>query len=220
MNNLVNIFCRGEEQKRLSEKYRVIEPYEGFILAEVSQAELDELSKKYPLEDITSLYTIHTGEQEIDTSIPLLKATGKVYPHPAYKGIKPLSPGRHHYLVQFIGPVKKEWLDKIQKAGGEPRAPYADFTYVVRVDDKILKRIAELSFVRWIGHLPHMARVTPSVLKRASRKAGDVYSDLPRTHVIPGIYIIEFFGSEDVAKASSQVKKQVPVYLKPILQGK
>ncbi len=55
MNKMVKIFCRGEEQKRLSEKYRVIEPYEGFILAEVSQAELDELSKKYPLEDITSL---------------------------------------------------------------------------------------------------------------------------------------------------------------------
>lgn len=220
MNRMIKVFCRGEEQKDIGKKYRIIEYYDGFILAEVSQAELDELSQIYPVEDITGLYTLHVGEQEIDTMIPRFEATGKTLPHPAYKGIKPPSLGRHHYLVQFIGPIKEEWLKKVRKAGGEPRTIFADFAYIVRADEKILQKISGLSFVRWIGHLPHRARIASSALYRAGRKSGDIFSELPRTRVIPGLYVIEFFGSDDIRKASSSVKKAGARILQANIKGK
>ncbi|MCK7496523.1 MAG: hypothetical protein MZW92_40650 [Comamonadaceae bacterium] len=82
---------------------------------------------------------------------------GKLRAHPAYRNVKRLAPGRHHYLVQFIGPIKSAWLKAIKKAGGEPRAPYENFAYVVRANDRQRAAIAALPFVRWVGHLPHRA---------------------------------------------------------------
>lgn len=220
MNSTVKIFCRKEEQKSISRQYHVLEQYDGFVLAEVSQPESEELSQKYPVEDITGICNLHVGERVFDTSIPRITAKGKIHSHPAYRGLKKLSPGRHHYLVQFIGPIKEKWLKKIKRAGGELRVPFADFTYVVRADDKTLNQIAELPFVRWTGHLPHKDRVVSSVFKRMGRRSSDIFSELPRTRVIPGIYILEFFGSDDLSKAVSLVKKTKARILETDVNGK
>ena len=56
--------------------------------------------------------------------------------------------GWHHYLVQFVGPVKRNWLARVRAAGGEPRELYRDFTYIVRANAKALARIEALPFVR------------------------------------------------------------------------
>jgi hypothetical protein len=93
-----------------------------------------------------------------------------------------------------------------ERAGGE-RAPYQDFAFVVRANKQALKRIAALPFVRWAGHLPHMARVAPSVMLRADRGPTDTSSTLPRTRVIPGAYTVEFFGSGDLTAGLPTVKK-------------
>src|SRR3990172_2473918 len=207
MDRTVKIFCSGPGRKRVGQRYKVIESYDAFVLAEVSSADLGELRGAYLVEDITDLYTLRVGEREIDTSIPRLDAKGAVRSHPAYKRTKPLAPGRHHHLVQLIGPIKEAWLEAVGKAGGEPRAPFADFAYVVRADDATLARIAALPFVRWVGHLPHEERVDPSVFARAGRKPADVSSDLPRTRILAGAYLVEFFGSEDLSRSVAAVRK-------------
>jgi subtilisin family serine protease len=207
MNLTVKVFCTGPAQDRLAERYRVIERYDGFVLAEVPQKGLRQLSREYPVEDITDLYTIPVGERRIETSRPRLDAKGKLRSHPAYKGVKPLSPGRHHHLVQFIGPIKDAWLKGVKQAGGEPRAPHADFTYVVRADEKTLRRIIALPFVRWAGHLPHLERVAPSVFSRIGRKPSGTASSLLRRQVLPGVYVVEFFGPDDLANALRHLKK-------------
>ena len=207
MDRTVKIFCRGAEREALEHRYRVIEAYDAFLPAEIPSGELDALRRKYLVEDITDQYTLRVGEREIDTSIPRLDAKGTVRSHPAYRRTKPLAPGRHHHLVQFIGPVKDAWIAAVRKAGGEPRAPFADFAYVVRADHATLTRIAALPFVRWVGHLPHKARVEPSVFARAGRKSTDASSDLPRTRVLAGAYLVEFFGAGDLSRAVAGVRK-------------
>lgn len=220
MNRMVKVFCKGKEQKNISKGYRIIEYYDGFVLADIPQQELAALSQKYPVEDITDIYTLWVGGQKIDTSIPRFEAAGKTHPHPAYKGVRPLSPGPHHYLVQFIGPIKEEWLKKVKNAGGKPRTMFADFAYIVRADEKILREIARLPFVRWIGHLPHKARIASSALNRIGRKSGDIFSELPRTRVIPGVYVVDFFDSDDIKKASSSVRKAGARILEENIKGK
>ncbi len=207
MDRMVKVFCRGADQDRLAAMHRVIERYDGFVLAAVPKRSVSQLSRQYPVEDITDLYTIRVGERFIDTSRPRLDAKGKLRSHPAYQGAKPLSPGRHHHLVQFIGPLKAQWLTAVRRVGGEPRAPYEDFTYIVRADEETLRRITALPFVRWVGHLPHMDRVASSVLLRAGRKPGDASSSLPRTRVVPGAYSVEFFGSGDLTAGLPAIKK-------------
>jgi len=207
MDRMVKVFCTGRDQERLAQTHRVIEQYEGFVLASIPQSSVGALSRRYPVEDITDLYTIRAGGRAIDTSRPRLDAKGMLRSHPAYQGTKALSGGPHHHLVQFVGPIKDKWLTAVKRAGGEPRAPYQDFAYVVRANEQALKRIAALPFVRWAGHLPHMARVAPSVMLRAERGPADTSSTLPRTRVIPGTYTVEFFGSGDLTAGLPIVKK-------------
>ena len=76
-----------------------------------------------------------------------------------------LPAGPHHYLVQFVGPIKDAWLRGVKRAGGEPRQLWENFTYVVRADDAAIAKIAALPYVRWSGHLPYDDRLAESVRK-------------------------------------------------------
>src|SRR6185503_17039560 len=106
MNRIVKIFCPAAERDQLAGDCRIIEHYDAFALVEVSGAKVKPLARKFPVEDITDLYRIHAGDLEINTARPRVDTQGKVKAHPAYRGVKPLSKGPHHYLVQFIGPIK------------------------------------------------------------------------------------------------------------------
>jgi len=207
MGRIVRVFCTGQAQEQIAKRFPDSERYDGFVVAKVSQEALRQLSRKYPVDDMTDLYTIRVGERRMDTSRPRLDAKGKPRPHPAYKKAKPLPPGPHHHLVQFIGPIKSEWLREVKRVGGEPRAPHANFTYVVRADDKALRGIMALPFVRWAGHLPHEDRVAPSVSPRIGRTRRAASAPPPGGQVLPGTYVVEFFGPGDLAKALAAVKQ-------------
>jgi len=207
MNKVVKIFCRDAEQDKIAELYPVLERYQGFLLAEVAEEKLASLAREYPIEDISSQYILRLGDKEIDTAQPRLDEKGKLRSHPHYKGEKKLTSGFHHHLVQFIGPIKEQWLKKLKSAGAEPRMPLEAFTYVVRANDKTLIKLRALPFVRWIGHLPHSDRIASSALTKAGRKADDVTSDLPRTKVLPGAYVVEFFTGKDLSASLPAIKK-------------
>jgi serine protease AprX len=204
---IAKVFATSTEQKEISRKYDVVEPYPAFILVRGSDKQLGELSRRYPTQDITAAYHIETPTRRIDTDRPRLSAAGKSAAHPAYKQSGRLPAGQHHYLVQFVGPIKQKWLKGIRAAGGELRTTQNDFTWVVRADSPHAAKIAALPYVRWVGHLPYEDRVSPAALKNADRKPGNTASSLPRTRVLPGVYTIEFFGSEDLREAVSKVKK-------------
>ncbi len=204
MRKILKVFCTGAEQDRLAETYQVVARYEGFVIVEITEEKIAYITQSYPVEDITDLYTIHVGERTIDTTQTRIDAKGKLRAHPAYKGIKRLSTGPHHHLVQFIGPIKEQWLKEIKKSGGEPRVPHGNFTYVVRADAKTMAGINALPFVRWVGHLSHKDRIGPLVLARPGTKSGDVVERLPRTKVLPGFYAVDFFSAKDLAASPHQ----------------
>jgi subtilisin-like proprotein convertase family protein len=207
MKKTVKVFCTGAEQDRLSEAYQVVASYEGFVIIEIAANKITALAQRYPVEDITDHYLIHVADRTIDTAQPRIDAKGKLRAHPAYKGVKRLSTGPHHHLIQFIGPIKEEWLKKIGKTGGELRVPHGSFTYIVRADAKTLASIRALPFVRWVGHLSHKDRIEPSVLAGRGSKSGDVAESLPRTKVLQGFYTVEFFTAKDLTAALPGIKK-------------
>lgn len=205
MNRTVKIFCTKNEQDLVMEDYKVLERYEGFVLAEVPDELMDQLLKKYPVEDITNQYMLKMGSKDVNTMIPRFNSKGKLSGHPAYKGVKPLSSGKHHYLVQFIGPVKKVWTDGIMETGGEVRTYYNGFAYIVRADEKVLMKIKELPYVRWIGHLSHRDRISTHLFSRIDKgKTPD--RSLPRTYVLDNVFTVDFFSEKDLLKRVSEVK--------------
>jgi hypothetical protein len=204
MDRIIKVFCGRAEQAALAKAHKAIEHYAAFVLLQVAARAAKTLARQYPVEDITALYTIETGERSIDTARPRVDSAGKTCAHPAYKDVKRLAPGKHHYLVQFIGPIKSAWLAAVKQAGGEPRAPYENFAYVVRANEKQRARIAALPSVRWVGHLPHRARLAPGLalpLKGRARAA------LPRTRKRRGVFTVEFFGPEDMRAGVAATRK-------------
>ncbi len=205
MELTLKVFCSGPEQDRLADEIPVVERYPGFLLTRLPEAAAQALAARYPVEDITDQYRIRVGQRSIETDAPRLDAGGRLRAHPAYKGEKRLTSSAHHYLVQFLGPIKQEWLDAVEQAGGQLRAPHAAFSYVVRADEDTIVRIAALPFVRWTGHLSHRDRVAPSVLAGVGRKPDEVGAELPRTRVLPGVYSVAFFDSATLEQATEAV---------------
>lgn len=203
MNRILKVFCAGPDQRKLTEKYSPIERYPSFILLEVPPRAVKRLARAYPLEDITDLYAIPVADRIVDTRHPRIDKRGRIHPHAAYAATKKLTSGRHHYLVQFIGPIKSAWLKAVRAAGGEVREPYRDFTYIVRADAVALKRIAALKSVRWLGHLPHRARIATSV--RNPKRAGAAV--LPRSRIRAGVFTVQFFGAAELKRALAPIKK-------------
>jgi hypothetical protein len=200
MAKILKVFADRAEYPSLKAAYKVIETYDAFIVLEAGDAAAKTLAAKYPVEDLTSEYELQFGERPVDTSQPRITEAGDVKPHPAYKGVKKPGPGPHHYVVQFIGPIKPGWVNKVRSAGGQPRTPYGSFAWIVRATDAALKKIAALPFVRWVGHLPYHDRISPEA-------SGESEAGLPRRQVRPGVYTLEVFAPEDLGRVARDARK-------------
>lgn len=183
MKRILKVFASGGEQDELAEKLDVLERYDAFVLAEAAPATATKIGREHLVEDITDLY-----------EIPLV-ASGRAASLPA---------GPHHYLVQFIGPIKDAWLRGVRRAGGEPRQLWENFAFVVRANDAAIAKIAALPYVRWTGHLPYDERLASSV--RTELEGGDPDA-LPRTRLLPYVYTVEFFDAKDIPAARPKVRK-------------
>jgi serine protease AprX len=203
-NRVLKIFATGAERRQVEREVDVVERYDAFVVAEASAAKAKRLSREHLVEDITADYAIPLGAGTIDTSVPRIEPGGGTRAHPAYRGARSLSPGPHHYLVQFVGPIKDEWLSGVKRAGGEPRQLWGNFAFVVRADDAAIAKIAALPYVRWTGHLPFEERLAESV---RTDLAGEEARKLPRTRLLPRVYTVEFFGAKDIAPALPAVRR-------------
>jgi serine protease AprX len=200
MSRVLEVFVPSDQQADVAGSDEVIEHYDAFVVLEVSESRANALAKEHLVEDITDQYAIPVGdalEQEIDSSIPRVTAAGRLARHPAYKGARKLEPGAHHYLVQFKGPIKPEWRDAVRATGARMVDNHFGFTVIVNATDEQIAELMARDEVRWAGHLPPSARVGLS-LQDAER--------LPRTRLLPGSLIVEFFEPATARKAKSEVR--------------
>ncbi len=200
---IAKVFVKGDEQKRITSEYQVVEPYQAFVLIKATDKQLKKIARDYPVQDISDDYEVHTPSGTMAPAVAATAGKGKGRAKVTKKG---LPSGPHHYLLQFIGPIKQSWLTGVTKAGGILRTSQNDFTWIVLADKQALARIGELPYVRWTRHLPYQDRISPSILKKPGRQPGDTKSTLPRTRVLPGVYTVEFFGQRELSAAIAKVK--------------
>ncbi len=191
---ILKIFVGKAEAAAVLAQTRLIERYEAFVVVEADDALAKALARRYPLEDITAQYRLPLRGGAVD---PLAAAPR---PRTRAAGGLPAPPpdtpggGPHHYLVQFIGPVKPAWVSALRRAGATPRQPTGGFGHVVCADEAALAKIRGMKCVRWVGHLPPADRVAPGLVDSPrGRPAG-----LPRRRVVPGALVVEVFGAEHV----------------------
>lgn len=121
----VKVYCPKDEQGKLQQLMKIDASYDEFIIADVDKTKLRSIKKKYPVEDMSKSNLIKLKNKNIDlTSAKTQRDKGALLRSQG----KQLSKGVHHYIVRFVGPIKKEWLDSITKIGGVPTERFAKFS--------------------------------------------------------------------------------------------
>src|ERR1700744_1248156 len=188
---------------------RVVESYPAFVLVEATDSAARELARKSLTEDITEQYQLDLHETGADAGLPRLPSTGSA-PDPeaaARPQDTTLTAGPHHYVLQFIGPVKRSWLSMVRKAGGEVVAPYGGFAVIARLSPRAVKAVAKLPVLRALHHLPYATRLSKHIHQQMQDQESAKESAPPRTRVLPGIYTVQFFRSDLAEQARSAVKR-------------
>jgi subtilisin family serine protease len=210
MSRIVKIYCAKNELASIAPSAELLEPYDAFQLVSISPAGLKKASEQVPVEDISSLYQLKIAGKKVNTTRQRYSAKGKAVAHPSYKGAPKLSTGKHHYIVQFCGPVKEKWIRQAEKAGAQFRSPYADFACIFRMTPAVLAKVNAMPFVRWVGHLKYEARLAGDVLKPRRRKPKASRWNMemgPDGVEIPGMLEIQFFDGKDLAAAKPKFRQ-------------
>src|SRR4029450_3706909 len=192
---ILKVFASPSDSDTVLEHARLIERYPAFLVVDATPKNAAAIARTFPAEDISDQYEIRFGTETVNPKAPGIPPGGKVIAHKAYRGPKKLDEGPHHYVVQFIGPVKASWPPRLRRTGAKIRSPFGGFAYVVRATPAMVARIAALPFVRWIGHLPHRVRIAPG-LTGPTR----VRTTLPRRKPRPGVYTVEVFDPREVGR--------------------
>ena len=197
MARILKIYSAADDEAAISNSAKIIQTYDAFLLAEVSNAQAKALARKYPVEDITAQYRLRIGGRIVNTGKRRITAEDSSRPHAGGR----LAPGPHHYIVQFVGPIMEGWLRRVRSTGATLREPIGSFAYVVRAGESMVSKIASLNCVRWMGHLPHSDRIHPLVIGEGRKPK---HSD-PR--VRPGVYTVEIFAAEDAGRIARAARR-------------
>jgi hypothetical protein len=78
-----------------------------------------------------------------------------------------------YFLVQFIGPIKTEWLDALQASGAAIIGYTPNYTYIVRMDPALLDSLKGMRAVQWVGQYhPAYRMPVEAELKQAETQDG------------------------------------------------
>ncbi len=183
--HVLKIFASKSDLPDVLARAKLVEKYDAFVVVEADDRTAASLSKAYPVEDITSHYAVRLAAVK----------SRRPRPRREFRGEARLPRGPHHYVVQFIGPIKPEWLKKVQATGARLRAPHGGFAYGAWARESMLPKISGLPFVRWVGHLPHASRIAPHV------------EPLPRQRTREGTYTVEIFDADDAGGIARAARK-------------
>lgn len=71
----------------------------------------------------------------------------------------PYPPGRKGmWLIQFMGPIKSEWLEAVKAAGMAPVQNISDHAYIASATEEELRVVAGLRFIQWTMQMHHFLK--------------------------------------------------------------
>jgi hypothetical protein len=71
--------------------------------------------------------------------------------------------GENYYILQFTGPIHKDWKEKVNSSGGIFHSYIPHFAYIVQMTPEEKNEINKLSFIRWIGLFHPEYKIHPSI---------------------------------------------------------
>lgn len=145
--------------------FNILEVYDAFFLAEVTEEQETILQRKnisyVEIKDIMDIryanYIFHPD-------------SGKnlIYPEEIKQKISMPQDGQlGFFLLQFIGPVKAEWITEIEAMDVVFYYPLPYSAYLVRTTPATSQQIKSIRFVRGIGYVPPILKASPDILSKS-----------------------------------------------------
>ena len=100
-----------------------------------------------------------------------------------------------YYILQFKGPVLKQWKDAVAGTGAVIFDYIPQFAFLVRMDHQTREAVQAIDSVRWVGIYQPEYRISPDLMTKLSEN-GEQSIEL----------IVSVFKGEDVSGLKSKIK--------------
>ncbi|MFQ3582615.1 S8 family serine peptidase [Chloracidobacterium validum] len=147
------------ERARAEQLGRVIEDYGRFVVVAVETKNVEQVQQtaaqhSFDIEPIDFSIGLHGFRYD-----PLIE-------HPTAKLSQPKASktGRSYFLVQFLAPVREQWLAELRGMGIEVVQYVPNHAYIVCADGDTALRAADHPRVRWMGAFEAAHKVSPELL--------------------------------------------------------
>lgn len=139
------VFAKKQEHPRIKRAVkRVVQSYPTFLLVEASPEQVAALRREG--------FVVEPRADQPQPGAPIDEP-------PA-----PAPPGRHHFIVTFVGPIRQAWLDALRQRGGVLREPMPPYGYVVELDAAQVDSVRALDFVASVEWYDPTRRIAEDVL--------------------------------------------------------
>lgn len=219
----VLIYATQRQRARLiKQDIDILTEYEDYVLAYADDEELKTLRAKG--------YEVEVYETAPTRNLPAAGGTrgttaaggAEVAMAPGMHGPPPITygPGHHYYLVDFIGPIKSEWLAALQANGGVLHEPIPPTGYIVALDQPAYERL--LSGPHYVNSVTHYSadmRMSPELLDaigadpllaRGAVRGGptaEAEAAAPAgVERVPATFLVRFFDAKDLALALPAIR--------------
>lgn len=206
MGQTVLIYAtRRQRSKLIKRGITILAEYEDYVLARVTSEQVVEL-RQAGLE----IETYRTEAKPVPLALTDDRPTPG--PHPA-----DLGPGHHYYLLEFVGPIKPEWLQEIEAHGGQLQDPEPPTGYIVALDPPAYEwLVQDAEFLHTIVHYGVEKRLSPGLLdtiqddprlaRGAVREVPDDFRPPPHVERVPTTFSVRFFQPADLQAALPRIR--------------
>ncbi len=130
---------------------KILEEYDAFVLAQVSDARLAALPAANIMDQMTDRTVISLNGWVWDTQ------TGE----PAIPESLRAAKDDPYFLIQFYAPIKQEWVENLKAMGVTVLDYIANYAYLVKMDPALVAQVQAAHAVQWVGRY-HTAYRLPS----------------------------------------------------------
>jgi hypothetical protein len=136
----------------------IVETYDSFQLVKLTPTKIAAL-ERYGVEAnlLGDSTTISVSSYNFDTAVGEPTLSLDFTAKESLSGVKGL------YIVQFIGPVKEEWLSTLRQTGAEIVGYVPNFAYEVRMTPEICQVVEKFDCTQWIGVYEPAYKISPDL---------------------------------------------------------
>lgn len=185
------IFCLGSESEKFPPDVTVEEIYPAFVIVQASEETIASLKKHYPVEEMR--------KPQPPPSIPGISGLSDAVTAPKRRG-------PYTVVARFRHPVRRPWIDELEKIGCTRVDTIGSSTLVISCPNKIcLKQLKKMQNIARISDYVPLIRVGSTFIDGMDSKAPGKKLE---QFTVPGILEANFFSEKDRNRALKKIRKQ------------